>query len=163
MTGDAEPELGDDAVADVVYVVLMPTGELLEQRVDGRPDADDPDLEVPYQSVLWAAVDAVVAPGGEGVCGLAVPEQDMRAKVVDAAAARSRGTVFPPNPYASAVLTILGLRLEKSVRGAVVIVREEDAESGLTGSLADKQLEAIRAAHRTVVTGAGEAARWRMF
>jgi hypothetical protein len=161
MAAVVEPGRGDEDVNDVVFVVITPAGELSEEWADGRPDAEDPDLEVPYQSALWAAVDAVVAPGGVGSCGVAVPEQDMRAKLVDAEVARSRGVVFPPNPYASAVLTILGLQLAKSVCGTVVLVREEDAESGLTSSLREKQLEAIRDAHRTVVAGADEAARWR--
>ncbi|WP_410570618.1 hypothetical protein [Amycolatopsis sp. cmx-4-61] len=160
MTGRAAPQSGDDT-AEVVFVVIAPTGELREETTDGRPDGDDPDLEVPYQSSLWTAVHALIAPDSVRVGGIPVAEQDLRAKVIDSDVARENPALFPPNPYASAVLTLLGARLEKTLLGTVAIVREEDPETGLTGSLDTKQLEAIWNAHRTVVAGAGDAARWR--
>jgi hypothetical protein len=157
---------GAGGIDEVLYVVITPDGQLVEERADGRPDADDPDD--PYQSALWAAVRQAVAPGIKHdpdepvmVDSLPLPEQTMRIKFLHHTEAAQHPDLLRPNPYASAVVHILGLRLDKALGGRVAIMCEEDAETALTPSLSEQQLAAIRATHDKVVIGAGEAAQWR--
>lgn len=159
---------GAGDVDEVVYVVITPDGELLELRADGRPDQADP--EDPYQSALWTAVREAVAPNIEvdpdepvTIDGLPLPEQSMRIKFVNPGNASRYPDLLRPNAFGGAVAHILGLRMKEDVCGRVAIVSEEDAESALTPSLSEQQLDAIRDAHKKTVGGggAGEAALWR--
>jgi hypothetical protein len=144
----------------VIYVVITPDGELLQQCADGRPDPAR-DLDDPYQPALWGAVEEAVALGlSAPVHGFPVPAQDMRAKMVDSEAAE-KSDLYRPNPFASAVLFILGLRLSSIALGPVAIVHEEDPNTGFTGSLNPDQLKAISEAHATVTGTVQDTARRR--
>jgi hypothetical protein len=163
MTAEATEERSLVPDRQVVYVVITPTGELLQQCADGRldPTASPDD---PYQSKLWMAVGATAAVPAAPllVYGIAIPGQDMRAKMVDSGEAEATHPgLYQPNPFATAVLFELGLKLPRIARGAVAILHEEDPDTGFTNSLSPVQLKAINAAHAMVLSTENDSDRQR--
>jgi len=121
----------------VRFVVLTPDGRLVICSAPGR--ARDTELGL-YQDDLWAAVRAEVDPHGGDLNGIEL-HGGMRAKLADAAMARTAPARYRPNLVASVVLAILG-HPPKARYGAVAIVGTED-DHGLTASLTGPQLELI--------------------
>lgn len=140
--------LGDAPQAEEVrFAVLTPDGRLVIHSAPGQ--AHDTAWGF-YQDDLWAAVRAEVDPHGgdphDGDLNGIELHAGMRAKLADAAMARTAPARYPPNLVASVVLAILG-HPPKAWYGTVAIVGTED-EQGLTASLTGPQLELINHAYQ---------------
>ncbi|ONI92638.1 hypothetical protein ALI22I_02945 [Saccharothrix sp. ALI-22-I] len=142
MLADTPPPAGPGPVS---FVLITPTGGLLTRGVDGHAVPDE--WGALYQETLWAAVAAAVDPHRRLVNGIAL-EHGMRAKVADVSpdVAATMPELYPPNPLAWAMLTILGAPAGRW-HGTVAITGRED-EDGLTAPLTDHQFGLIGHAHR---------------
>ena len=124
------------------FAVLTPDGRLVIHSAPGQ--AHDTEWG-PYQDDLWTAVRAEVDPHGGDLNGIEL-HGGMRAKLADAAMARTAPVRYPPNLVASVVLAILGHPPKAWYAGAVAIVGTEN-DQGLTTSLTAPQLELIHHAY----------------
>jgi hypothetical protein len=130
----------------VVYMVITPDGALAVREAVGAVGVDE--WGTPYQHRLWAAVRGEVDPHRDAVNGVHL-DGDMRAKVADAA--EQLPGVYPPNPVASTILTLLGCP-PRAWAGTIAIVGDED-DDGITASLTDEQLGMVAKAHRLARPG----------